>query len=66
MKKEKHPGGLENMNKTSIEKRLSDLEDSPAKREKTAEQMTDAELCQIIGIENPTDEQLIKISEGKL
>jgi len=54
------------MNKTSIEKRLSDLEDSPAKREKTAEQMTDAELCQIIGIENPTDEQLIKISEGKL
>ena len=54
------------MNKFQIEKRLSDLEGSPAKREKTAEQMTDPELCQIIGIENPTDEQLIKISEGKL
>ena len=57
------------MNKFQIEKRLSEIEEEQSRGNlpvRIIDDMSDAELCQIIGIENPNDEQLIKISEGKL
>ena len=52
--------------KNQIETRLNALETAP-RRQRTAETMTDTELCNIIGLgKNPTDEQLMGIIEGKV
>ena len=54
------------MSKATLENRLTQLETAP-RRQRTAETMTDTELCNIIGLgKNPTDEQLMGIIEGKV
>jgi len=55
------------MNKFQIEKRLSEIEEEQSRGNlpvRIIDDMSDAELCQIIGIENPTDEELQKIAHG--
>ena len=51
--------------KNQIETRLNALESAP-RRQRTVQMMTDTELCKIIGIADPTDEQLMGIIEGKV
>lgn len=51
------------MNK-GLERRIARLEDAPAKRKNPVEFMTDKELESIIGISDPSDEELEKIAAG--
>lgn len=51
--------------KQQIENRLNALETAP-RRQRTVQMMSDNELCKIIGIADPTDEQLMGIIEGKV
>ena len=54
------------MNKFQIEKRLSEIEEEQSRGNlpvRIIDDKSDAELCQIIGIENPTDEELQKIAQ---
>ena len=51
--------------KNQIEARLQRLETAP-RRQHTVQMMSDNELCRIIGIEHPTDEQLMGIIEGRV
>ena len=51
--------------KNELKKRVSHLETTRT-RHRNAEAMTDSELCDIIGIDEPPDEQLKAIIEAKL
>ena len=53
------------MSKATLENRLTQLETAP-RRQRTVQDMSDTELCNIIGIADPTDEQLMGIIEGKV
>lgn len=53
------------MNKLGLEKRLNALEHTH-RHGMTVEQMSDNELCRIIGIAAPTDKQLMQIIEAEV
>lgn len=52
------------MNKSELNRRLSRLEEQTGRNPVRIVDMTDAELCKIIGVENPSNEDLMKIAHG--
>ena len=54
------------MNKDTLDRRIKAIEEEQSRGNlpvRIIDDMSDAELCQIIGIENPTDEELQKIAQ---